>query len=278
MYDLMGKTILITGASSGIGEAMARLFAREGARLLLCARRLERLQALAEELRASHDSDIHTFALDVRDRRAVETMPECLPGNFRDIEVLVNNAGLSRGLEPLHKGDPDDWDEMVQTNITGLLLVTRQILPGMVERRRGDVVNIGSISSHEVYPNGAVYCATKHAVDALTHGLRLDLVASPVRVSQISPGMVDTEFSLVRFHGERERAESVYAGLHALQAQDVAEAALFVLTRPPHVEIGEIVLWPTAQASSTLAHRRMASEESTPPNESTWRNYYELKD
>jgi serine 3-dehydrogenase len=278
MYDLMGKTILITGASSGIGEAMARLFAREGARLLLCARRLERLQALAEELRASHDSDIHTFALDVRDRKAVETMPECLPGNFRDIDVLVNNAGLSRGLEPLHKGDPDDWDEMVQTNITGLLLVTRQILPGMVERRTGDVVNIGSISGHEVYPNGAVYCATKHAVDALTHGLRLDLVASPVRVSQISPGMVDTEFSLVRFHGERERAESVYAGLHALQAQDVAEAALFVLTRPPHVEIGEIVLWPTAQASSTLAHRRTASEESTPPNESTWRNYYELKD
>jgi serine 3-dehydrogenase len=278
MYDLMGKTILITGASSGIGEAMARQFAREGARLLLCARRLERLQALADELRASHDSDIHTFALDVRDRDAVEALPGCLPENFQEIDVLVNNAGLSRGLEPVHQGDPDDWDEMIRTNITGLLLMTRQILPGMVQRRRGDVVNLGSISSHEVYPNGAVYCATKHAVDALTHGLRLDLVASPVRVSQISPGMVDTEFSLVRFHGERERAESVYAGLHPLQAQDVAEAALFILTRPPHVEIGEIVLWPTAQASTTLVHRRSAAEESTPPNESTWRNFYELKD
>jgi len=278
MYDLMGKTILITGASSGIGEAMARQFAREGARLLLCARRLERLQALADELRASHDSDIHTFALDVRDRPAVELLPDCLPENFRDIDVLVNNAGLSRGLEPVHQGDPDDWEEMVQTNITGLLLVTRQILPGMVRRGRGDVVNLGSISSHEVYPNGAVYCATKHAVDALTRGLRLDLVASPVRVSQISPGMVDTEFSLVRFHGERERAESVYAGLHPLQAQDVAEAALFILTRPPHVEIGEIVLWPTAQASTTLVHRRSPAEESTPPNESTWRNFYELRD
>ena len=278
MYDLMGKTILITGASSGIGEAMARHFAREGARLLLCARRLERLQALAEDLRASHESDIHVFALDVRDRLAVEALPQSLPANFREIDVLVNNAGLSRGLAPLYKGDPDDWEEMIQTNVSGLLRVTRQILPGMVARGSGDVVNIGSISSHEVYPNGAVYCATKHAVDAITRGLRMDLVASPVRVSQISPGMVDTEFSLVRFHGDRDRADAVYTGLHPLRAQDVAEAAFFILTRPPHVQVGEIVLWPTAQASVTLSHRRAETEESTPPDESTWRNFYELKD
>jgi len=278
MYDLMGKTILITGASSGIGEAMARQFAREGARLLLCARRLDRLHALAEELRVAHDADIHPFALDVRDRQAVESLPVSLPENFREIDVLVNNAGLSRGLEPLHRGDPDDWEEMIETNIAGLLRVTRQILPGMVSRNRGDVVNIGSISGHEVYPNGAVYCATKHAVDAITRGLRMDLVATPIRVSQISPGMVDTEFSLVRFHGDRERADSVYAGLRPLLAQDVAEAAFFILTRPPHVQVGDLVLWPTAQASATLSHRRINADESTPPDESTWRNFYELKE
>lgn len=278
MYDLMAKTILITGASSGIGEAMARHFAREGARLLLCARRLGKLQALAEELRVAHDADIHAFALDVRDRQAVETLPEALPANFRDIDVLVNNAGLSRGLEPLHRGDPDDWEEMIRTNISGLLHMTRRILPGMLVRGRGDIVNIGSISSHEVYPDGAVYCATKHAVDAITRGLRMDLVATPVRVSQISPGMVDTEFSLVRFHGDRDRADSVYAGLQPLRAQDVAEAAFFILTRPAHVQVGEMVLWPTAQASATLSHRRGQADESTPPDESTWRNFYELKD
>jgi NADP-dependent 3-hydroxy acid dehydrogenase YdfG len=236
------------------------------------------LQVLAEELRVAHDADIHAFALDVRDRQAVEMLPGSLPANYRDVDVLVNNAGLSRGLEPLHRGDPDDWEEMIQTNISGLLRVTRQILPGMVARGRGDVVNVGSISSHEVYPNGAVYCATKHAVDAITRGLRMDLVATPVRVSQISPGMVETEFSLVRFHGDRDRAESVYTGLHPLEARDVAEAAFFILTRPPHVQVGEMVLWPTAQASATLSHRRVEADESTPPDESTWRNFYELKD
>lgn len=278
MYDLMGKTILITGASGGIGEAMARHFAREGARLVLCARRRDRLFALAEELRVSHDADIHAFELDVRDRQAVDALPDALPANFREIDALINNAGLSRGMEPLHQGDPDDWEEMIQTNVSGLLRVTRRILPGMVVRGRGDVVNIGSISSHEVYPGGAVYCATKHAVDAITRGLRMDLVATSVRVSQISPGMVDTEFSLVRFHGDRDRADSVYEGLHPLHAQDVAEAAFFILTRPPHVQVGEIVLWPTAQASATLSHRRDHFEESTPPDESAWRNFYELKE
>jgi serine 3-dehydrogenase len=278
MYDLMGRTVLITGASSGIGEAMARLFAQEGARLLLCARRTDRLAALADELRASHGTELHVFSLDVRNRPAVENLLETIPESFRRIDALINNAGLSRGLEPLHQGNPDDWDEMLQTNVAGLLNVTRAILPGMVARGLGDIVNIGSISSHEVYPGGAVYCATKHAVDAITRGLRLDLVASPVRVSQISPGMVETEFSLVRFHGDQERAGTVYAGLTPLSAQDVAESALFILTRPPHVQVGEIVLWPTNQASATLSHRHAQVDESTPPDESTWRNFYELKE
>jgi len=245
---------------------------------VLCARRAERLLALAEELRAAHGTELHVFSLDVRDRAAVETLPEAIPEPFRKIDALVNNAGLSRGLEPLHEGDPEDWEEMLQTNVAGLLNVTRAILPGMVARGLGDIVNIGSISSHEVYPGGAVYCATKHAVDAITRGLRLDLVASPVRVSQISPGMVDTEFSLVRFHGDRHRADSVYAGLVPLSAHDVAESALFILTRAPHVQVGEIVLWPTCQASATLSHRQQDVDESTPPDESTWRNFYELKE
>jgi 3-hydroxy acid dehydrogenase/malonic semialdehyde reductase len=278
MYDLMGRTVLVTGASSGIGEAMARLFAREGARLVLCARRLERLEVLAEELKAAHGAEVHVFALDVRDRRAVEMLPGCLPERFRRIDALVNNAGLSRGLEPLQQGNQDDWEEMLQTNVAGLLYVTRRILPSMIAHGSGDIVNIGSISSHEVYPGGAVYCATKHAVDAITRGLRMDLVSTPVRVSQISPGMVSTEFSLVRFHGDRARAEAVYEGIEPLSPQDVAESALFILTRPPHVQVGEIVLWPANQASATLAHRRTDAVESTPPDESTWRSFYEIKE
>jgi 3-hydroxy acid dehydrogenase / malonic semialdehyde reductase len=277
MYDLMGRTILITGASSGIGAAMARLFSQEGARLVLCARRIERLQALADELRAAHDSEIHTLHLDVRDRKSVESLLDHLPEGWRTIDVLINNAGLSRGLEPLHKNDPDDWEEMISTNVSGLLYVTRQILPGMVSRKKGDILNIGSTSSHEVYPKGAVYCATKHAVDAITRGLRMDLVDTPIRVMQISPGMTETEFSTVRFKGDQERADKVYQGVHPLKGEDVAEAALFALTRPPHVQVGEIVLWPTFQGASTLVHRS-TDTESTPPNESTWRNYYELKE
>lgn len=279
MYDLMGRTILITGASSGIGMAMAKLFSREGARLVLCARRMDRLLLLAEELRASHGTDVFTMGLDVRDRRQVERAFQVeLPATFRNIDVLINNAGLSRGLEPLHKGDQDDWEEMIHTNISGLLHVTRQILPAMLARGRGDVVNIASTSSHEVYPGGAVYCATKHAVDALSRGLRMDLVDSPLRVIQISPGMVDTEFSLVRFHGDHDRAASVYAGMTPLSAEDVADAAMFALTRPPHVQVGEIVLWPTSQAASTLVARHQVLDESVPPDESTWRNFYELKE
>lgn len=277
MYDLMGRTILITGASSGIGASMARLFAREGARLVLCARRLDRLERMAEEIRAAHDADILVHAIDVRDRKAVEGLLQRLPEAWREIDVLVNNAGLSRGLEPFPKNDPEDWDEMISTNISGLLHMTRQVLPGMISRKRGDIVNIGSTSSHEVYPNGAVYCATKHAVDAISRGLRMDLADSPVRVIQISPGMTETEFSLVRFKGDKARADKVYEGMQPLSGQDVAEAALFALTRQAHVQVGEIVLWPTNQGSSTVVHRS-AEQESTPPHESTWKNYYELRE
>lgn len=286
MFDLMGRTILITGASSGIGEAMARLFAREGARLLLCARRTDRLEDLAEELKAN-DAETHVLHLDVRDREQVAMAFRSLPGNWDNIDVLVNNAGLSRGLEPVHEGSLDDWDDMVRTNLSGLLYVTRHVLPGMVRRGRGDVVNIASTSAHEVYPNGAVYCATKHAVEAFTRGLRMDLVNTPIRVMSVSPGMTETEFSVVRFHGDRERADRVYDGMTPLAGRDVAEAALFALTRPAHVQVGEIVLWPTAQGSSTLVSRdpskpphtsTIPMPASVPPTESAWRGFYEIKE
>jgi len=286
MFDLMGRTILITGASSGIGEAMARLFAREGARLLLCARRTDRLEDLAEELKAN-DAETHVLHLDVRDREQVAMAFRSLPETWDNIDVLVNNAGLSRGLEPVHEGSLDDWDDMVRTNLSGLLYVTRHVLPGMVRRGKGDVLNIASTSAHEVYPNGAVYCATKHAVEAFTRGLRMDLVNTAIRVMSVSPGMTETEFSVVRFHGDRERADRVYDGMTPLAGRDVAEAALFALTRPAHVQVGEIVLWPTAQGSSTLVSRdpskpphtsTIPMPASTPPTESAWRGFYEIKE
>jgi len=286
MFDLMGRTILITGASSGIGEAMARLFAREGARLLLCARRTDRLEGLAEELKASHETESHVFHLDVSDRDQVAMAFRSLPEEWSAIDVLVNNAGLSRGLDPVQDGALDDWDEMVRTNLSGLLYVTRHVVPGMIRRGKGDVLNIISTSGHEVYAGAAVYCATKHAAEAFTRGLRMDLVNTPVRVMSVSPGMTETEFSLVRFHGDRERAERVYDGMVPLAARDVADAVLFALTRPAHVQVGEIVLWPAAQASSTMvardpskpSHASSITPLSTPPNESAWRGFYELKD
>lgn len=286
MYDLMGRTILITGASSGIGEAMARLFACEGARLILCARRTERLALLADELREAHGTECHHFHLDVRDRDQVSMVFRSMPPEWSEIDALINNAGLSRGLEPSQEGDLNDWDEMVRTNISGLLYMTRHVVPVMLRRGKGDILNIGSIAGHEVYPGGAVYCATKHAVDAFTRGLRMDLVNSPIRVMSISPGMTETEFSLVRFHGDRDRADRVYEGMTPLSASDVAEAALFALTRPAHVQVGEMILWPTAQASGALVHRERKTHQgasslgpaSVSPSESTWRNYYELKE
>ena len=208
MSDLRNKIVFITGASAGIGEACARKFAERHARLILTARRYSRLEQLKQQL----DTDCHIIELDIRDRYAVEEAVKNLPSNWQAIDILVNNAGLGRGLEKLHEGNVDGWEEMIDTNIKGLLYSSRAILPGMVERGSGHVINIGSIAGHEVYPGGNVYCSTKHAVNAITKGMRIDLVDTPIRVSTVDPGLVETEFSEVRFYGDKERAKKVYEG------------------------------------------------------------------
>jgi 3-hydroxy acid dehydrogenase/malonic semialdehyde reductase len=256
MLSLKDKLVFITGASAGIGEATARAFAAEGSKILLCARRMDRLERLARELEREHRVAVHAFRLDVRGQAEVETTVSGLPAEWRAVDILVNNAGLSRGLDKLPHGLVDDWEELIDTNIKGLLYVTRAVLPGMVERARGHVINVGSIAGHEVYPGGNVYCATKFAVRALSKGLRLDLNGTPIRVSEVAPGMVETEFSLVRFHGDSERAGQVYKGLTPLGPEDIAEAIVWCATRPPHVNISEVVVMPTAQASTSLVHRK----------------------
>lgn len=250
------QTVLVTGASSGIGKACAEVFAAAGARLLLCARREDRLHDLASRLREEFGAEILVFRLDVRERSAVEEAFAALPAEWQDIDVLVNNAGLSRGLEPLQEGSYQDWDEMLDTNVKGLLNISRTLLPKMVARGAGQVINIGSIAGHEVYPGGAVYCASKHAVDAITKGMRLDLNGTGIRVSTVDPGLVDTEFSSVRFHGDTERADSTYQGMTPLFGKDVAETVLWVASRPKHVNAAEILLLPTDQASCGKVHRR----------------------
>ena len=253
--DLNQENVLITGASSGIGRACAEAFAARGCRLLLAARREERLKELSAALQERHGTEVLTMVLDVRDRGAVDEWVEGLPETWKKIDILVNNAGLARGLAPLHKGDVADWEEMIDTNIKGLLWVTRAVLPGMIARGRGHVINIGSIAGHEVYPGGSVYCATKHAVAALNRALAIDTLGTGVRVSSVDPGMVETEFSLVRFHGDAERAEGVYDGLEALRGEDVAEAVVFCATRPQHATVREMILMPTAQAAAVHTHR-----------------------
>ncbi len=222
----------------------------------MCARRAERLEKLAETLEYEHKVAVHYFRLDVRDRDGVDRAVAGLPQEWRAIDVLVNNAGLSRGLDKLPQGLVDDWEEMIDTNVKGLLFVSRAVIPGMIERGRGHIFNIGSIAGLEVYPAGAVYCASKFAVRALSKGLRLDLNGTPVRVSEVVPGMVETEFSLVRFHGDAERAAKVYQGLTPLGPDDIADAVVWCATRPAHVNVSDIVIWPAAQASATLVHRK----------------------
>jgi len=253
---LDGRTVLITGASAGIGEACAMTLAAAGARLILAARRRDKLMALAERLSQSHESDVHVIELDVRRRDAVNDAIDELPADWTTIDILINNAGLSRGLDLLHEGAASDWEEMIDTNVKGLLWVDRAVTPGMVRRGSGHVIHIGSIAGRQLYPRGNVYCATKHAVRALTDGLRLDLSGSGVRVTSIDPGLVDTEFSTVRFHGDVQRAESVYKGMTPLSANDVAQAVLFAATSPPHVTVAELLLLPTDQASASVVHRR----------------------
>lgn len=256
MSDLRGNTVCVTGASSGIGAACAAVFAREGANLLLVARRKTRVDELARRLMAEHRIRILTAELDVRHRPAVENFFGFLPPEWQEIDVLVNNAGLSRGLHPLHEGRLEDWEEMIDTNIKGLLYVTRVVLPGMVRRNRGQVINIGSIAGRETYPGGNVYSATKFAVRGLTRSLRMDLLGTAVRVCSVDPGLVETEFSRVRFRGDAERAAKTYHGMKPLTAGDVADVVLFCATRPPHVNLAEVLLTPTDQASATMVHRK----------------------
>lgn len=255
VVNLEGKIVFITGASSGIGAATALAFAQEGARLLLAARRIPRLRATAEKALLSGAKAVHCLELDVRDRRDVQNAVDSLPDDWAHIEVLVNNAGLSRGLDKLYMGSPEDWDEMIDTNVKGMLYVTRSVVPGMVVRGHGHVVNLGSTAGEITYPNGAVYCATKAAERALNDGLRQDLLGTPVRVTSIDPGMVETDFSLVRFHGDEERAAKVYKGLIPLDPEDVADAIVWAVSRPAHVNIARVLLTPVQQANSLLFHR-----------------------
>lgn len=253
---LGGKLALITGASSGIGAACAESFARAGARLILAARRNDRLQAMVADLRTAGAEDVYTVALDVRNKKHVQAFVEGLPSSWQAIDLLINNAGLSRGLDKLFEGKIDDWEEMIDTNVRGLLYVTRAVVPGMVQRGAGHVVNLGSTAGHMTYPNGAVYCATKAAEHRITEGLREDLLGTAVRVTTVDPGMVETEFSKVRFHGDAERAAKVYQDLRPLQAEDVAEAILWAVTRPAHVNIAQVLLTSVDQANSLLFNRR----------------------
>ena len=256
-----GQIVFITGASSGIGEATARAFARTGAKLLLCARGVEKLQAMDGELRALGAADVFAFALDVADRAAVEAKlggsgPDAIPESWRAVDVLVNNAGLSRGLAKLYEDDPRNWEEMLDTNVRGLLYVTRAVVPGMVARGRGHVLSLGSTAGHQTYSNGAVYCASKAAERVISEGLKLDLMGTPVRVTTIDPGMVETNFSVVRFRGDGARAAKVYENITPLEPEDVAEAIVWAASRPARVNIHSILLTSIDQANSNVLVRR----------------------
>jgi NADP-dependent 3-hydroxy acid dehydrogenase YdfG len=248
------KIVFITGASAGIGLATARLFAAQGARLLLAARRQDRLAAEAPSLKGA--AAVHTLQLDVTDAAAVQRAVDSLPAEWQNIDILINNAGLSRGLDKLYEGKLRDWEEMIDTNVKGLLYVTRAVVPGMVARGRGHIVNLGSTAGRVTYPNGAVYCASKAAERVLTEGLREDLLGTPLRVTTVDPGMVETEFSEVRFRGDKARAAKVYENITPLTPDDIADAIHYAVTRPPHVNISEILLTPLAQANSLLFHRK----------------------
>ncbi len=249
----MTKTAFITGATSGIGKATAELFAKNNIRLILCGRRTERLEKLKQEL--SKLTEVTTLQFDVSKREEVLSTIKSLPENFKHIDILINNAGNAHGLSTIQDGDMDDWDAMLDINVKGLLYVSKAIIPQMTARNSGFIVNIGSIAAKEVYPNGNVYCASKHAVNALNKAMRIDLNKHNIRVSAIHPGAVETEFSDVRFKGDTEKAKTVYAGYKALQAEDIADIIHFVVTRPYHVNIEDLVVYPTAQATATILNR-----------------------
>jgi NADP-dependent 3-hydroxy acid dehydrogenase YdfG len=252
----MAKIALITGATSGIGEACAHLFARENYNLVLTGRRSDRLEKLAKKLNTKYNTEIAVSSFDVRSREEVVSNLEALPAKWKKVNVLVNNAGLSQGLDPIQNGSFDDWDTMIDTNIKGLLYVSKVVSGWMVENKLGHIINLGSIAGKEVYPNGNVYCATKSAVDALNKAMRIDLLPHGIKVTGIHPGAVETEFSEVRFKGDKERAKKVYDGFEPLVAEDIAETIWFAVSRPAHVNINELVVMPTAQASAAIISRK----------------------
>lgn len=256
MENLEGKIVLITGASSGIGEACAKKFAEFKANLIITARRKERIEKLSKELLAKYKIKVLPISLDVRHFNSVKSFYENLTPEWKAIDILVNNAGLARGLDKFYEGKIEDWDEMIDTNIKGLLYVSRVVVPQMVEREYGHIINIGSTAGHEPYPMGNVYVATKFAVKALSQSFRIDLLEKGIKVTSVDPGMVETEFSKVRFHGDEQRAKKIYEGLQPLTPDDVADTVIFAATRPKHVNINQIVLTPLAQASSNFVYRK----------------------
>lgn len=254
--NLKNKIVLITGASSGIGEACAKSFAIAGAKLLLCARRHEMIEKLAKQLTDQYGTDVHTFKLDVREYDQVKNALATIPDEWKNIDILLNNAGLAAGLDTFQEGNIDDWEVMIDTNVKGLMYVTKEVLPGMIKRDAGHIINMGSIAGHQIYPKGAVYCATKYSVNVLSHGLRMDLFGTKIRVSSVDPGAVETNFSNVRFKGDEKRAAAVYQGMQPLTPEDIADAILYCATRPAHVNISEVIIMPTDQASATMVSRR----------------------
>jgi NADP-dependent 3-hydroxy acid dehydrogenase YdfG len=256
MTTIKNKIVFITGASSGFGKAAAISFAKKGAKLILAARRTSKLKEFSAELKKKYKAEVLPLTLDVRKKNDVFKAVNFLPLKWKKIEILVNNAGLSRGLDKLHEGKMLDWDEMIDTNVKGLLYVSRAVIPIMVKNNSGHIINIGSIAGHEVYPKGNVYCASKHAVDAVTKGMRLDLVDTDIRVTTIDPGLAETEFSIVRFRGNVNKAKDVYKGIEALKPEDVADAVIYAVTRPLNVVVAEMILVPNKQASAMVTHRK----------------------
>lgn len=258
MSELKGRWALVTGATSGFGEAIARRLAAAGCHVAITGRRADRLDRVAKEIRSEGGVEVATLAFDVRDREAVSKAMAGAKALLSKLDILVNNAGLALAIDPIQSGNPDDWDQMIDTNVKGLLNVTRAALPGMLERGRGHVVNIGSVAGHQVYAGGAVYAATKFAVRALSDGLRHDVLGTGIRVTNVEPGLAETEFSIVRFKGDQARATAIYEGTEPLRPEDVADAVHWAVTRPPHVNVQSILLMPTDQAGIGVIHRRKA--------------------
>jgi len=251
----MNKTVLITGATAGIGQASARLFAKNGYRLIITGRRAERLEELARKLKAESNVEVLPLVFDVRDQEAVQKALSGLPMSWQEIDILLNNAGLAAGKDPIQSGKRENWERMLDTNVKGLLYVSEQIIPQMIARKSGHIVNVSSTAGKETYPGGNVYCASKHAVEAITDGMRQDLLPYNIRVSKVCPGMVETEFSLVRFDGDQAAADATYKGFEPLHPEDIADAIYYMVTRPPNVCINDLVILPTAQANSYMVHR-----------------------